>query len=292
MELTAGQVVVFQHRFSQNDFDRFAALSRDHNPIHVDPEFSARTRFGRTVSHGMLLYGLISRGINALSPQMGLLQIEQEMLFRYPTYTETEISIRIEVLQFDPEHQLAQMKTTILLPEGDPACEGKALISLAGSRADFQGIDRTESDSTVPGSLMLKHLRIGQSAEVCRTFTDRDLEEYRDLTGDTNPLFTDSGFAVKKGFRTRLIPPPLLSGMFSDLLGNRLPGSGTNWLKQNLHFSAPAYVGDEVTARVEIIRLRPEKDLVNLAGTCSTGTGERVCRAQSLVLVRDMSAGE
>ena len=40
-------------------FDRFARLSGDDNPIHVDPAFSARTRFGRTVAHGMLLYGRV-----------------------------------------------------------------------------------------------------------------------------------------------------------------------------------------------------------------------------------------
>jgi len=41
---------------TQADFDAFAAVSGDDNPIHVDPEFSAHTRFGRTVAHGMLLY--------------------------------------------------------------------------------------------------------------------------------------------------------------------------------------------------------------------------------------------
>src|SRR5688500_2787 len=44
---------------SQAEFDLFARISGDNNPIHVDPEFSARTRFGRTVSHGMLLYTVL-----------------------------------------------------------------------------------------------------------------------------------------------------------------------------------------------------------------------------------------
>jgi acyl dehydratase len=47
-------------------------------------------------------------------------------------------------------------------------------------------------------------------------------------------------------------------------------------------------MGDEITARVEIVRLRPEKDLVNLIGTCKNPSGEWVCQAQSLVLVRDL----
>ncbi len=56
--MQVGQVESVNRVFSQTDFDRFAALSGDDNPIHVDAEFSARTRFGRTVAHGMLLYSI------------------------------------------------------------------------------------------------------------------------------------------------------------------------------------------------------------------------------------------
>jgi acyl dehydratase len=292
MEIMAGQIAKFQRRFSQKDFDRFAALIRDHNPIHVDAEFSRRTRFGGTVAHGMLLYGMISRGFNTLVPGKGILQIKQEMMFRYPTYTQTDISVEIEVLQIDAENRQARLKTAIHLPDGNFACDGNALISLTEDKQAFPGIDKTLMDPVVPGSRTLKHLRIGQSAKVSRRFTGKDLEEYSDLTGDSNPYFTDPGYAVHRGFQNRLIPPPLISGMFSDLLGTRLPGTGTNWLKQNLYFPSPAYVDEEITARVEITRLRPEKNLVNLAGTCSNAAGEWVCQAQSLVLVKDLEVSK
>jgi acyl dehydratase len=134
----------------------------------------------------------------------------------------------------------------------------------------------------------LKRLKIGQAAAAKRIFRADDLAEYADLTGDTNPLFQDADYSGRLGFSDRIIPGPLLSGMFSDLLGTKLPGSGTNWLKQYLHFPAPAYVNDEIAARVEISRLRPEKDLVNLKGICTNAAGELVCQAQSLVLVKDI----
>ena len=41
-------------RFEQDDYDEFARLSGDVNPIHVDPDFSSRTRFGKTVAHAVL----------------------------------------------------------------------------------------------------------------------------------------------------------------------------------------------------------------------------------------------
>ena len=54
--------------FSQRDFDRFAILSGDDNPIHVDPKFASRTRFGRTVAHGMFLYSHVCAVLGAALP--------------------------------------------------------------------------------------------------------------------------------------------------------------------------------------------------------------------------------
>lgn len=69
---------------SQDEFDRFAAVSGDNNPIHVDPEFSARTRFGRTVSHGMLLYTVLWGLIQKHYP--GARQVSQQLMFPNPAY--------------------------------------------------------------------------------------------------------------------------------------------------------------------------------------------------------------
>jgi acyl dehydratase len=69
---------------SQDEFNRFAAVSGDNNPIHVDPAFSARTRFGRTVSHGMLLYTVLWGLIQKRYP--GARQISQSLMFPNPAY--------------------------------------------------------------------------------------------------------------------------------------------------------------------------------------------------------------
>jgi acyl dehydratase len=79
-----------------------------------------------------------------------------------------------------------------------------------------------------------------------------------------------------------------LGGLFSYLLGTRLPGRGTNWLKQRLVFPQPAYANQAITARVEIVRLRPEKELVNLRTTCANPAGEIVCDGEALVFVKDL----
>lgn len=288
MKVKKGHVETFNCSYTQQDFDRFADLTGDDNPIHVDPEFSARTHFGKTVAHGMLLYSTICRVLSTQYPGPGILQIKQDMMFQSPTYTETEITIQLEVIDFQPALQLAELTTVIGLPDGKLACNGSTTIHLPGWKGGFPGIDASMAAAGESEAQSLKRLEVGQSAAGKKIFSAGDLGEYAALTKDTNPLFNDAEFARQMGFKDCIIPGPLLSGMFSDLLGTKLPGRGTNWLKQKLHFPAPAYLGDEITARVEIVRLRPQKDLVNLIGTCTNANGEWVCQAQSLVLVRDL----
>lgn len=120
----------------------------------------------------------------------------------------------------------------------------------------------------------MKNFQIGQSATSSRTFTVADLAEYASLVG------------IEQEPRT--VPGPLLGGMFSYLLGTQLPGRGTNYLKQHLEFPQPALVGDELTATVEIVKLRPEKNLVNLKTTCTNTRGEIVCEGEALVFVKDV----
>jgi acyl dehydratase len=105
---------------------------------------------------------------------------------------------------------------------------------------------------------------------------------------DVSKLYRDGAYAGKLGFKSAPIPGALLGGMFSYLLGTKLPGRGTNWLKQKLFFPEAAYPQEELTASVEVVRLRPEKDLVNLRTAAKNPLGNLVCRGEALVLVKDL----
>jgi acyl dehydratase len=284
--MRVGQTITVKRVFSQQDFDRFAALSGDDNPIHVDPEFAARSRFGRTVAHGMLLYSVVSGVLGTRLPGPGTLQLEQELMFPNPTYTGEEITIQLEVTQIHPSEGLADLNSVIVKPDGDAALQGRTLVRLAGSTdLRFPQPQKSQRDSIE--NVPFKGLEIGQRAETRRTFTRADLAEYADLTGDANPIFVDAEYARRAGFEGLVIPGGLIGGLFSYLLGTQLPGRGTNYLKQRLEFHAPACAGQELTASVEIVRLRPEKQLVNLRTLCYNSRGEVVCHGEALVLVSD-----
>ena len=78
---------------TQADFDRFAALSGDDNPIHVDRAFSARTRFGRTVSHGILLVTVLRGLAERLAP--GAVLDRHEVRFPAPTFADEAMVFRV-----------------------------------------------------------------------------------------------------------------------------------------------------------------------------------------------------
>jgi acyl dehydratase len=92
----AGASVVRSRTFTQEEFDRFALLSGDDNPIHVDPDYAAASRFGRPVAHGMFLYAVMCGALAEAFP--GAVQEEQRLVFPRPTFAGEEMTLRVEVL--------------------------------------------------------------------------------------------------------------------------------------------------------------------------------------------------
>jgi acyl dehydratase len=118
--------------------------------------------------------------------------------------------------------------------------------------------------------------RVGQLAALERSFDAREVADFAALVGRE----LDTGEHV---------PSALVGGLFSTLLGTRLPGRGTNWMKQTLRFRSRARVGERLTASVEVVRVRPEKKLVNLRVVCETAAGAMVCEGEALVLALEMA---
>jgi len=79
-----GRSAALERSFSQGDFDEFAVISGDDNPIHTDADFASRTDFGRTVAHGLLLCSVLRGLVERLAPGQRLL--EQSVMFPAPTY--------------------------------------------------------------------------------------------------------------------------------------------------------------------------------------------------------------
>lgn len=112
---------------------------------------------------------------------------------------------------------------------------------------------------------------LGDFAELTRRWTASDLADFAALTG----------WSAGDG-----VPDPLIGAMLSSLLGTRLPGPGTGWLKLDLTHHAVARTDEVLTARVTVTRLRPVKRLADLACVV-TGDGARaIATGRALMLLQ------
>lgn len=131
-ELTLGQSAESARTITEQDVLRFADVSGDHNPVHVDEAFASRTRFGGRIAHGMFVASMISTAIASDLPGPGSVYLGQSLKFLKPARIGDTITVRLEVLELIPEKKRARLATTCRNQGGETILEGEALIMIAG----------------------------------------------------------------------------------------------------------------------------------------------------------------
>ena len=137
---------------------------------------------------------------------------------------------------------------------------------------------------TDPISPMLPE--IGARATRSRTITETDVVLYGGLTGDQNPVHMNAEYAATTPFGQRIAHGLLTAGLISAILGNQLPGLGTIYLSQTLEFKAPVFIGDTITAEVEVVAVRTERRIVTLRTECRNQQGMCVLTGTAVVKVQ------
>ena len=129
----------------------------------------------------------------------------------------------------------------------------------------------------------MDELKIGDTAEFSKTISESDIYLYAGVTGDFNPAHINEDYAKKTFFKTRIAHGMLSAGLISTVIGNKLPGTGSIYVKQNLSFLAPVRIGDTITACVEVIEIIAEKKRVRLRTTCINQEGTLVLDGEAVV---------
>ena len=95
-------------------------------------------------------------------------------------------------------------------------------------------------------------LKIGQSARLVRTLTQRDIQAFAAVSGDINPAHMNPEFAQGTQFH-QVVAHGMWSGaLISALFGTQFPGPGTIYLSQELQFTKPVRVGDTLTVTATV----------------------------------------
>jgi acyl dehydratase len=132
---------------------------------------------------------------------------------------------------------------------------------------------------------MQSKFSLGDNASISKQFSESDVGLFSELSKDFNPIHLDSEFAEKSIFGKKIVHGMLVSSLFSAILGNKLPGEGSIYLAQNLRFLAPVYLGDTITAKVEVIDIRQDKPIIKLITTAVNQSGFTVTEGEAVMKV-------
>ena len=126
---------------------------------------------------------------------------------------------------------------------------------------------------------------VGEQARLTKTVTESDVATFAELIGDHNPIHTDDEYARNSRFGRRVAHGIFTGGLISAVLGNHLPGPGAIYLSQQLEFLAPVFIGDTITAVVEVTSWRPEKRIITFKTDAYNQEEKQVVTGQSVLLV-------
>lgn len=131
--------------------------------------------------------------------------------------------------------------------------------------------------------IYIEDMEIGMIRHIEKTITDRDIELFAEVSEDRNPVHLNDAYAQASMFKGRIAHGMMTAALISAVVGERLPGHGTVYLRQSMAFLAPVRPGDTVRAEVEVEAIDTRKGRVTLDTRCLVGD-TRVLHGEALVL--------
>ncbi len=123
-----GQKAELKRTVTEEDIEKFADVSGDRNPIHLDEEFAKKTIFQGRIAHGMLSAAFISTVLASKLPGPGSIYLKQELIFKKPIRIGDTIIITVEVIDKDDEKERITLRTTCTNQHNEMVVDGKALV--------------------------------------------------------------------------------------------------------------------------------------------------------------------
>jgi len=123
-DIAVGSAVSFTVTITPELVDAFAALSGDHNPLHMEEWYASETAFHGRIAHGMISGALFSRLIGMHLPGKYSLYLSQSLRFHGPIAIGTRVMISGTVTHKTDVHNTVTIHTT-----AEDASSKKILVS-------------------------------------------------------------------------------------------------------------------------------------------------------------------
>lgn len=109
----------------------FAEVTGDNNPVHLDDEYAAGTRFGRRIAHGMIAAGLVSATLANDLPGPGTVYLSQTLKFKLPVYPGDSVTATVEVLSVRPDKPIVTLSTVCTNQDDEVVLDGEAVVMVS-----------------------------------------------------------------------------------------------------------------------------------------------------------------
>ena len=131
----------------------------------------------------------------------------------------------------------------------------------------------------------IKDFKVGDAATLAKAFTDADVRDFARVSLDANPIHLDEAYAAGTPFGRRVVHGILQAGLISAVLGTKLPGPGAIYREQSLTFKRPAFLGERLEARVEVVEIIERAGLLRMKTTIVNERGELLVTGEARGLV-------
>jgi 3-hydroxybutyryl-CoA dehydratase len=131
MTLKVGDTAEISRTITDADVRAFAAVTGDHNPVHLDDDFARGSRFGRRIAHGMLSASLVSSVLANQLPGEGTVYLSQSLQFVAPVFLDDTVTARVRVTKIRDDKPVATLETICLNQRGELILKGEAVVLFA-----------------------------------------------------------------------------------------------------------------------------------------------------------------
>ncbi|MDX6288227.1 MAG: 3-hydroxybutyryl-CoA dehydratase [Blastocatellia bacterium] len=128
MKIKPGDTASVSKTITDDDIHKFADVSGDHNPLHLDNEFARTTRFGRRIAHGMLSASLISSVIANQLPGQGSIYLGQTLQFVAPVFPGDTVTAQVTVVSIRADKPIVKLETICTNQRDEVVIKGEATV--------------------------------------------------------------------------------------------------------------------------------------------------------------------
>ena len=122
-------------------------------------------------------------------------------------------------------------------------------------------------------------IKVGLEETFFIKINSEKVEKFLEISGDSNPLHTDSQYSKSKGFLNKVVYGMLTSSFYSTLVGVYLPGKYCFLQGIDIQFSKPVYIGETLTIAGKISYVNAAYKQIEIQATIVNQNGQKVSKA-------------